>query len=392
MGMRAPTTGVGGRRWTRAALATCLVVCGAAASVAVRAQTSGAADALARRVNERISALQAEGDRLAAQARTLIGELRQLEIQRDIEVARATQADAEVVRAQDALNGTNTRILTLERERVGQLPDLKLRLVDIYMRGRGGYARMLLDSRGVREFARAMRAAAALTTIAETRITDHRRTLAELREQRNTIERRTQELRAAAADAARERAASQRAVNAREARVAQVDARRDLNAQLSSELRQAADRLRDRVLGLASDRTTEAVTVPLTSFRGDLDWPVPGRLVPGLVSGNSAGAPARNSVTIAAVQGAPVAAIHAGTVTFAGPFEGFGNLVIVDHGSNAFSLYGYLGSIALAQGARVDAGAQVGEVGTPPVGPAALYFELRIDGRSVDPVEWLRPR
>ena len=389
--MRAPET-LRGRRWARAVLATCLVACGAVASVAVRAQTSDGTDAMARRVNERIAALQAEADRLAAQARTLIGDLRQLEIKRDIEAARAAQADAEVVRAQDALNDTNTRILSLERQRADQLPDLKLRLADIYMRGRGGYARMLLDARGVREFARAMRAASALSALAETRIADHRRTLVELHEQGDTLERRTQELRAAAASAQRERVAAQRALSAREALVAQIDARRDLNAQLSSELRLAADRLQDRVLGLASDRAADGGSVPITSFRGGLDWPAAGRLLPGLVSNNPAGTSARNGVTIAAPLGAVVSAIYPGTVTFAGPFEGFGNLVIVDHGSNAFSLYGYLGSITLAEGARVDTGAQVGEVGTPPVGPAALYFELRIDGRSVDPVEWLKPR
>jgi septal ring factor EnvC (AmiA/AmiB activator) len=374
--MHAPET-LRGRRWARIVLAICLVACGAMASVAVRAQTTGGTDAMTRRVNERIAALQAEAERLAAQARTLIADLRQLEIKRDIEAARAAQADAEVVRAQDTLNDTNTRILSLEQQRGDQLPDLKLRLADIYMRGRGGYARMLLDARGVREFARAMRAASALSALAETRIADQRR---------------TQEVRAAAAAAQRERAAAQRALNAREALVAQIDARRDLNAQLSSELRLAADRLQDRVLGLASDRTAEGGSIPITSFRGGLDWPAPGRLLPGLVSNNPAGTSARNGVTIAAPQGAVVSAIYPGTVTFAGPFEGFGNLVIIDHGSNAFSLYGYLGSIGPAQGARVDAGAQVGEVGTPPVGPAALYFELRIDGRSVDPVEWMKPR
>ena len=376
------------------AFARWLVACATAASVALVAQTTNTpnaapADALARSVNERISALQAEGDRLAAQARTLIGDLRQLEIKRDIEAARATQADAEVVRAQDVLNEANTRILSLERERVSQLPDLRLRLADIYMRGRGGYARTLLDAQGVREFARAMRAASALSALAETRIADHRRTLDRLREQRDGLERQTRELQTAAADAARARTAAQRAVEAREALVAQIDARRDLNAQLSGELRQAADRLQDRVATLTSPN---GVTIPITTFRGGLDWPVQGRLVPGLFPRNSTGGAARNGITLAAAQGTAVAAVYSGTVTFAGPFEGFGNLVIIDHGSNVFSLYGYLGSIAAAQGARLDTGAQVGEVGTPPLGPAALYFELRVDGRSVDPVEWLKPR
>jgi septal ring factor EnvC (AmiA/AmiB activator) len=44
------------------------------------------------------------------------------------------------------------------------------------------------------------------------------------------------------------------------------------------------------------------------------------------------------------------------------------------------------------RGQHVDAGTEVGRVGTAPTGPAALYFELRVDGRSVDPIQWLKPR
>jgi septal ring factor EnvC (AmiA/AmiB activator) len=40
----------------------------------------------------------------------------------------------------------------------------------------------------------------------------------------------------------------------------------------------------------------------------------------------------------------------------------------------------------------VEAGEEVGRVGPSPAGTPELYFELRIDGRSVDPVQWLKPR
>ena len=85
-------------------------------------------------------------------------------------------------------------------------------------------------------------------------------------------------------------------------------------------------------------------------------------------------------------------AVHGGTVGYADVFAGFGTLVILDHGSNNYSLYGYLGDVLVAQGAAVDAGAELGRVGLAPAGPAALYFEIRIDGRSVDPLQWLKPR
>ena len=393
-GLRGFGAAAGQTRVVRAAQLTCLLVLLAAATAVAQTPDRTATDTLARRVNERIRVLQGEADRLSAQARTLLGDLRQLEIQRDIAIERVKEADAAVAQAQGSLQQTTNRLTALEQERIAQLPDLKLRLVDIYKRGHGGYARTLLDVRGVREFARAMRATAALTTINERRIAEHRRTLAELRQQRDVLEQRTKEMQKAANDASRERTAAQRAVAAREALIAQIDARRDLNAQLAGELNVASQRLRDYVANLAAGRSAEPVAVPLTSFRGALDWPVPGRVIAGfeLGTGRAPGSLVRNGIEIGAVEGTPVLAVHPGTVDYADAFTGFGNLVIIDHGSNYYSLYGYLGSAGVQRGDHVDAGTELGRVGTPPTGPPALYFELRVDGRSIDPVQWLKSR
>lgn len=82
--------------------------------------------------------------------------------------------------------------------------------------------------------------------------------------------------------------------------------------------------------------------------------------------------------------------MHGGTVAFAAPFMGFGTLIIVDHGGGAFTLYGQLSSSAVAQGTRVERGAVVGRAGRNPEGDEVVYFEVRADGRPVDPVQWLR--
>jgi septal ring factor EnvC (AmiA/AmiB activator) len=55
-------------------------------------------------------------------------------------------------------------------------------------------------------------------------------------------------------------------------------------------------------------------------------------------------------------------------------------------------LYGDLLEIAVAKGARVDRGQRLGSVGPTPAGPAGLYFELRVDGHAVDPLQWLKKR
>ena len=376
----------------QAAIGAALLAC-ATLAAAQTAPDRGATDAMAKRVSDRIAALQAEADRLASQSRTLLGDLRQLEIQRDLANEKVKAAEAAVTQAQASLQQATDKITALEQQRAAQLPDLKLRLVDIYKRGRSGYAQLLFDAQGIRELSRAMRATAALTTINNERIEEHRRTIAQLREQRAAIAQHARELQGAARDADRARLNALRAVSAREALIADIDKRRDLNAQLAGELDVAYQRLQDQLANLAAGRPAEAVTVPMTTFRGALDWPVAGRVTAGFTAGTGpSGAVVRNGIEISAPQGSPVVAVHPGVVDYAEQFSGFGNLVIVNHGGNYFSLYGYLDSISVARGDHVDAGTELGKVGMPPAGAAALYFELRVDGHSVDPIQWLKPR
>src|SRR5687767_6454568 len=118
-------------------------------------------DAVNRRVNDRIVALQREADRLAGEARTLVGDLRTLEIDRDLQIERLKEAEANVAAGQAAVQQVTERLMTLEQRRVAQLPTLKAQMVDVYKRGPAGYARLLFGVGGVREFGRATRAVAA---------------------------------------------------------------------------------------------------------------------------------------------------------------------------------------------------------------------------------------
>ena len=83
---------------------------------------------------------------------------------------------------------------------------------------------------------------------------------------------------------------------------------------------------------------------------------------------------------------------HAGSAAFADTFMGFGNLVILDHGAQAYTLYGDLLDVLVSRGGPVERGQIIGHVGQAPAGGPGLYFELRIDGRPADPLQWLKPR
>ena len=365
-------------------------LCSALLTAAIAAAAQ-APDRDAQRVDERIRALQDEANRLAAQSRTLVGELQTLEVERQLRAAEAQQAEAERKRAEDALRAATDRLDALERQRQAQLPDLKAQLVDIYKRGRGGYAQLLFTGQDVREFARATRTVAALASLNARRIAEHRKTLEALRQERAALERNTRDLQAREGRARDARAAADRALAARTALAARIDSRRDLTAQYVGELQVAYDRLQQQ---MAAGRAGPGAEVPLAPFRGALEWPAAGRVAGryGESANRLGGAAVRNGVEIAASEGSPVRAVHGGTVSFADIYSGFGTLVIVDHGGNNYSLYGYLDSATVARGDTVAGGTEVGTVGASPSGTPALYFEIRIDGRPVDPLQWLKAR
>jgi septal ring factor EnvC (AmiA/AmiB activator) len=371
---------------------TALACVTAALTAAVSAQIP-VASTDSRRVDERIRALQREAERLAGSSRTLLAELRALEVERDLRAAEREKADAAVADAQTRLRATDARLNKLEQERVGQLPGIEAQLVDLYKHGTLGYARVLFGASDVRGLGRASRTIAALVARDQRRLEAHRRTLAALRDERTVQAQDTVALKDRQVTAARAQGAAERAVSAHAARLSQIDTERDLTAQYVGELQVARDTLL-RQLGDGGGAPDSRVALPLAPFRGALDWPATGRLTGqfGQAGNRLGGTAVRNGVEISAAEGTAVRAVHGGTVAHADAYPGFGNLVILDHGTNHYTLYGYLGAITVTSGQTVASGSELGIVGPSPAGPAALYFELRIDGRSVDPVQWLKPR
>ena len=347
-------------------------------------------EALARRATERLQALQREADQLASEERTLLTDLRKLEVERQIKVEELQRASAAADDVAAELAATAGRIEELERQDLAERPELRTRLREIYKLGRARYLRLLLSTADVRKFGRATRMVAALAQIDRDRVVTHQRTIESLKSARVELEARSKRMQVLRAEAERAEHAGIAATRARSDRIRDIDQRRDLNAQLAGELQAAQQKLQLTLRDLSTG-AVEPATLPLRPFRGALDWPVPGSVRRRFGQG-ARGSPESKGIEIAAPEGTPVQALHEGVVAFADPFAGFGNLVIVDHGGQTFSLYGDLLDIAVKRGARVERGQPVGTTGSAPTGPPGLYLEVRVDGQAVDPLQWLKKR
>ena len=98
-----------------------------------------------------------------------------------------------------------------------------------------------------------------------------------------------------------------------------------------------------------------------------------------------------NGINIRVRRGTPVQAVFDGKVLYTGELEGYGNLVIVGHGMEYHSLYGHLDSIKVAANKVVKTGEVIalsGDSGS--LEGENLYFELRKNGKPIEPVRWFR--
>lgn len=136
--------------------------------------------------------------------------------------------------------------------------------------------------------------------------------------------------------------------------------------------------------------------VGLEALRGRLEWPVRGRVTAPFGKYKHpefAAEIVRKGIDIEAPEGAEIRAVENGRVVYAEHFSGYGRMIIVDHGERYYTIYGHLLEIIKKTGETVTRGEVLGRAGdSDSLNGAKLYFEIRKDGHSLDPIAWLRKR
>lgn len=286
---------------------------------------------------------------------------------------------------------------------------LKHRLVDIYEHGDYGYFSVLLAARSFSDFVerwedlrllvaanqravRARRAAEKRVASAQGDLEATQIALArqadEQRRARNQLDTLADERRnlVGLADAQRRHVAGQVAEmeSLSAAEEAQLEAlilarQREIEAQREAARRAAA---------LAGGPPPAVSGAP-----GALSWPVSGTITSpfGWRRNPFSGAPDfHQGLDIGAASGTTIIAPAAGTVISAGWYGGYGNFILIDQGGGMVTGFGHCSQIFVANGQTVQKGQAIGAVGSTGVstGPH-LHFEVRINGKPVDPVPYL---
>jgi septal ring factor EnvC (AmiA/AmiB activator) len=135
---------------------------------------------------------------------------------------------------------------------------------------------------------------------------------------------------------------------------------------------------------------TRTPALPFHRSKGKLPWPVAGRVAHRYGTSRQVGDLTWQGIVIRAPEGREVRAVARGRVAFADWLRGYGMLVILDHGKDYLSLYGYNQALYAEAGDWVEAGERIAGVGASGGQRASgLYFEIRRKSRPVNPLGWL---
>jgi lipoprotein NlpD len=118
-------------------------------------------------------------------------------------------------------------------------------------------------------------------------------------------------------------------------------------------------------------------------------WPTDGRILRGFLVND----PARNGLDIAGREGQEIKASAGGTVVYSGNgLIGFGELIIIKHNDRMLSAYAHNRRRIVAEGEEVKQGQKIAELGRNDRNEQILHFEIRVNGRPVDPRKYLPVR
>ena len=179
---------------------------------------------------------------------------------------------------------------------------------------------------------------------------------------------------------------------AREAKRLQEETRR-AEEQAKQAAREAEAKADQSARDAEAAKAREEQKTVIRSFskgQGEMPFPARGRIVVKFGESAELGAPSRG-ISIETRPAAQVVAPYDGQVVFAGPFRGYGLLLIIEHGEGYHTLLAGMARIDGTVGQRLRAGEPVGVMGESE-GRPLLYVELRHNGQPVNPLPWLTAR
>ncbi len=348
------------------------------------------------KINQDIRVLRGRIDDLTKQESSLLSQLGQIALTKKLIRNEVSALTLRREKLTEELGATRRTIASLRPKLDRERRAIEKTLVSLYKYGRLNFLQFLLAAESMNTVFSESRHLSTLARHQQDVIASYLKTLNDLRQAENIQEKQTAEV-ASLIDAAEEKRREFEAQEAKnKALVREIQRNRERYEQALAEQKERAEQLQSLMEKLASQELVLPFRfVPLYEQKGKLPWPIDGRVVSRFgIERHLNTRTMNNGIEIVpSLESAVVRSVHPGKVVFADFFQGYGNLLIVDHGMNYYTLYGHCDEFMVGKGAFVREGqpiAMAGDIGS--LRGVSLYFEIRNKTKPLDPLQWLKRR
>jgi murein hydrolase activator len=170
--------------------------------------------------------------------------------------------------------------------------------------------------------------------------------------------------------------------------------KKELSLAMVESMTHAARRLDSRISSLQKEKMSVSGKDSFSSYQGRLMIPADGEIISKfgpMRIGDYKSFTFQKGIDIKVKKGEPVKSVFKGKVMFAQWLKGYGNLLVIDHGKNYYTLYAHVEEIFKQKGEIVKTGEVIATTGdTGSIKGSCLHFEVRHHGKPVNPMKWLK--
>lgn len=323
--------------------------------------------------------------------KNILGEIERLE--KDVTLIRESlrELSSQIKKVSREIQGGQRRIQQLNRSSLAAKGCLKKRLVAFYKFGRPGYVRLLATSDTLQEFQKIVKY---MKTIME----QDRQILDMLARQRSQVENELDMLKENMAKIEvlkktkdRRMALLEKCIEKKVFLLMKVHREKEFYAKAVEELKEAAQALNQTMMHLEMEEGEMPLPKGFAEMKGKLPLPLKGKIFRNVKQFGSNPFMHKKGIYIKGSPREEIRSVFPGRIDYSGWFKGYGQLMIINHGSHYFSIFAHFEERIKEKGEMVSGGEVVGLVGDPGwhVGPG-IYFEIRKGGNCLDPKKWLK--
>jgi len=350
------------------------------------------------RINDQIKELKARLEAESRKETSVLSSLARINLNKSLVEKELAAQNVELERGRSELAVIQTDIRKIRAGIDRERASIEKTLITLYKFGRVDLFQFLLQARDMESYASESKHLAILARSQDQVVTEFLASLERLRAAESALESKQRDLAAMARAANLKRQELDTEARKSATLVQEIRKNRETFKQTLTELSESAEELQKLMAKIiAQEWVLPAAFVPLYERKGKLAWPLEGRVITpfGFEKHPDFNTVVMNKgVEISPAKGRSlILSVHAGKVVYADYFQGYGNLLIVDHGMTYYTLYGHCAEFLAAVGDMVRAGQPLAVVGdTGSLKGECLYFELRFKTKALDPLQWLKRR